>query len=467
MICTWERIYVEVVCVKKGREREMERSLGGVAEKRLYDAAARGDERALQELLVEDPFLLDRVSYTCPNKTPLHVATMQGHLAFVQEILNRNPQLAEELDSQQSSALHIASAKGYVEIARKLLSAAPEMCLSRDCQGRNPLHLAAMKGHVQVLAELIRTAPLAAREKLDRGLIVLHLCVKHCQLEALKILVPNLNELLNSKDDDGNTILHMAVMYKQIEIIQYLVGSTNIDVNAKNSKGQTAMAIIGQSPPDTRNSEIRKLLRPGLCTSNNTHTQPVKWLTKKRDAIMVVAILIATMAFQAGVSPAGGVWQEDLTQNPNGIPVINPHRAGEAIMAHYHPKAYKSFIRSNTIAFVSSLSTILLLISGLPFRRRLFMWILMVIMWLTVTSIAVTYAISIVVVTPRKDRKSLSHVIEIALAVWCGVMGILLLGNTIRLIDRWLKNKGIIVWRPRRFRHLVEVNHEHAIQESV
>ncbi|KAL0323726.1 UNVERIFIED_CONTAM: hypothetical protein Scaly_2339700 [Sesamum calycinum] len=405
----------------------MERSFEGVAEKRLYDAAARGDTRSLQELLEQDPLLLDR--------------------------------LAEELDLQQYSALHIASAKGYVEIARKLLSAAPDMCLFRDCQGRNPLHLAAMKGHVQVLAELIRKVPLAAGEKLDRGLSLLHLCVKYCQLEALKMLVPSMNELLNSKDDRGDTILHMAVRDKQIEIIQYLVGSTSIDINAKNSDGQTVIDILEQNPTDATNLEIRRILRPRLCNSSTTKIQqPEKWLTKKRDAIMVVAILIATMAFQAGVTPAGGVWQEDLIQDSNGNPVTYPHWAGEAIMARNHPKYYKSFMRANTVAFVSSLSTILLLISGLPFRRKLFLWILMIIMWLTITSIAVTYAISALVVTPKKNKKSLSHDIEISVTVWCCVMGILLVGNTVRLIDRWLKNKGIIVWRPRRFRNPSEIN---------
>ncbi|PIN07440.1 26S proteasome regulatory complex, subunit PSMD10 [Handroanthus impetiginosus] len=409
-----------------------------MTEKRLFDAAAKGDEEVLYELLQEDPLLLNRVSYTSPNKTPLHVATIHGHLPFVKQILSQNSLLAEELDSQQSSALHLASAKDHVEIVKELLRAAPGMCMSRDSQGRNPLHLAAIKGQVRVLGELFREAPFAAREKVDGGLSLLHLCFKYIQFEALKILVLQMNELLNWKDDDGDTILHMAVRDNRIEIIQYLVENNNIDMNSKNSKGQTPMSILDQAPPDTT-SEIRKILTPKLGNSNiNTQTKPVKWLTKKRDAIMVVAILIATMAFQAGVSPAGGVWQDDS----------DAHRAGEAVMAYNHPKAYKSFIRSNTIAFVSSLSTILLLISGLPFSRRLFMWILMVIMWLTVTSIAVTYAISIVAVTPKKDRKSLSHVIEIGLTVWCSVMGILLGGNTLRLIDRWLKNRGVTVWRP-------------------
>ncbi|KAL0372210.1 UNVERIFIED_CONTAM: hypothetical protein Scaly_0902600 [Sesamum calycinum] len=283
----------------------MERMPGEVAEKKLYDAAAKGDAQALRHLLDQDPLLLDRVSFTCSNKTPLHVAAMHGHLPIVQEILNQNRLLAEELDSQKSSPLHIASAKGYVEIANELLSAAPDMCLSRDSQGRNPLHLAAMKGHVQILAGLVQTAPRAAWEKLDRGQNVVHLCVIHCQLESLKILAQNLSEILNAEDDDGDSVLHLAVRFKQVETVRYLVESTNIDKNAKNCKGQTPLLILEQTPTDDRTTAaIRNFLRPPLCTSTSTQTQPAaKWLTRKRDSIMVVAILIATMAFQAGVNP--------------------------------------------------------------------------------------------------------------------------------------------------------------------
>ncbi|KAL0447363.1 UNVERIFIED_CONTAM: hypothetical protein Slati_1864200 [Sesamum latifolium] len=455
--------------------------LGEVAEKKLYDAAAKGNAQALRDLL-KDPLLLDRVSFTCSNKTPLHVAAMHGHLPIVQEILRQNRQLAEELDSQKSSALHIASAKGYVEMVNELLSAAPDMCLSRDSQGRNPLHLAAMKGHVRILAGLVQTAPLAAREKLDRGQNVLHLCVKHRQLESLRILVQNLSELLNAEDDDGDSILHLAVRFKQVErkgemniannytnlhnpeaktksmqTVQYLVESTNIDKDAKNCKGQTPLHILEQIPADDRTkAAIREFLGPPLCTSSSRQTQPAKWLTRKRDSIMVVAILIATMAFQAGVNPAGGFWQDNLTQDSQGNPVPNPHMAGEAVMAYNHPKVFKILLKSNTVAFVSSLSTILLLISGLPFRRRLFMWALMAIMWLAVTSIAVSYAAAIVVVTPRKYKESLGHVIWTGITVWWIVMGALLAVNTLRLISRWLQSKGVKLWPPKRFRNFIE-----------
>ncbi|KAL1552319.1 ankyrin repeat-containing protein ITN1-like [Salvia divinorum] len=426
----------------------------------LFESAAKGDVEALRQLLRTDSFLLERVSYTSPNNTPLHVAVLKGHLPYVEEILRLSPHLAGELNSQQSSPLHVALARGDVEIARRLIDAAPDMCLSRDSQGWNPVHLAAIKGCVQLLEELVPRAPTAARQKVG-GLNALHLCIEHGQLGALRVLVKEVNELVNAKNDDGDTILHMAVVGRKTEIIEYLLENGNVDINAKNSNDQTAKSLYEQIQPETQQeSGVAHVLCHGLNRLKRKHkdTQPVKWLTKKRDSIMVVAILIATMAFQAGVTPPGGVWQEDFIRHDNGTAVDNPHKAGESVMAYKSERAFKYFLRTNTVAFVTSLSTILLLISGLPFRRPLFMWILMVIMWLTVTTTAATYAISIFVVTPKKDRKSLSKVIGISLAVWCGVMLILLVGNTVRLIDKWLKNRGVVIWRPRRFRNVVEMS---------
>lgn len=191
---------------------------GEVTRKKLYDAATQGDATIFQELLQEDPYLLDVVSFPC-SRNLLHIATMHGQLGIVEEITRRNPRLARSLDSEKSSPLHIAAAEGKVEIASKLLSVAPEMCWLRDCHGMNPVHIASVNGHVEILEEIIRHDPLPAWEKVDRGQTVLHLCVKRGQLRILQVLVNNnLRELLYTTDYDGETLLHLAVRYEQVEV---------------------------------------------------------------------------------------------------------------------------------------------------------------------------------------------------------------------------------------------------------
>ncbi|GAB4854513.1 hypothetical protein Ancab_023093 [Ancistrocladus abbreviatus] len=147
--------------------------------------ALEGKVAILLNLLNEDPLILDRC---CISKgkfatSALHVAAERGHLEFSRQMLNRKPELAEQLDSNKSSPLHLSSAKGRVEIVKALI--------------------------------------IGGCERVNRNETVLHLCVKHGRLEALKLIVNSKigdSEMLNARDDDGNSLLHKAVADKQLEV---------------------------------------------------------------------------------------------------------------------------------------------------------------------------------------------------------------------------------------------------------
>ena len=52
-------------------------------ERRIYEAAVEGSVISLLNLLQEDPLVLDRFMVGCYAETPLHIASMLGHLDFV------------------------------------------------------------------------------------------------------------------------------------------------------------------------------------------------------------------------------------------------------------------------------------------------------------------------------------------------------------------------------------------------
>ncbi|XP_051137630.1 ankyrin repeat-containing protein ITN1-like [Andrographis paniculata] len=432
-------------------------------EKKLYNAAVKGSTESLQELLRQDPIILERAVANSFSETPLHVAAMLGHSDFVREIVRINPRLTNELNSMQSTPLHLASAKGHVEVVRILIYVDPQTCLARDRNQMTALHLAALKGRIEVVKVLLGEKPDAAQLSVHKGENILHMCVKHHQLEALKLLLDKVSdqELVNAKDSDGNTLLHLAVEHKQVETVEFLLSAPELDVNAKNLNRMTALDILIQSRSDLRDAEILESLKQanvdGVHDYNkgsrfqqdsvrNNHKLSFQtnlrnkgkhqeyWLEEKRSALMIVASLIATVAFQVGVNPPGGLWQDD---SKPGDP--HAHEAGYSILARNYPVEYVGFYIYNTISFISSLSIILLLISGLPVRRKIFVWILMVVTWAAITATALTYSLIISLLTPVERGKSMENVIGITIFVWIGLMALLLIVHTIRLIVKIVK----------------------------
>lgn len=156
----------------------------------------------------------------------------------------------------------------------------------------------------------------------------------------------------------------------------------------------------------------------------------VEFLRKMSDVIMVVVVLIATMAFQAAVSPPGGVWQDHSST----------HRAGEAVIASTNPELYKNFVRANMVAFVSSLITIFLLTTGLPSGHPFLMAAVMYTMWVSLASIGVSYGASVMVITPNLETLSLASVVKIVLVVSLSFYGIIILFLWIMRLYPWWKS---------------------------
>ncbi|KAK9683797.1 hypothetical protein RND81_10G165200 [Saponaria officinalis] len=316
------------------------------------------------------------------------------------------------------------------------------MCLARDVDGLNPLHVAATKGQVHVVDEILKVVPQAARERTNAGVTVLHLCVKHRQIDALKYLISVVDdaELLNLRDFDGNTILHLAVATKQPEMVKFLVKNKKMEKNAINTNGLTAMDIHIRSKTGINHSEIWAALKKAKALKAKIALKPrhkrKTWLESQRNALMVVASLIATMAFQVGINPPGGAWQDNM----------DGHIAGNSIMADVNKDQYDTLLIYNTVGLISSLSVILLLISGLP-CARLFVGILMITLWIAISATTLSYLVSVRYLTGNREflwpssgnHRAVVIAISVSICFWIVLLVVLLLANALRFIVKALR----------------------------
>ncbi|XP_066369384.1 uncharacterized protein [Miscanthus floridulus] len=73
-------------------------------------------------------------------------------------------------------------------------------------------------------------------------------------------------------------------------------------------------------------------------------------LEKARSLVMLLATLVVSITYSAGLDPPGGLWPDTR----------DGHRNGDPILLTTHPTRYKVFFYSNSAAFVASLIVILM-----------------------------------------------------------------------------------------------------------
>ncbi|CAN1154065.1 Ankyrin repeat-containing protein ITN1 [Linum perenne] len=444
----------------------------------LLVAAERGKCEVVSYLLSKSQWILLMMEIDSPT-TSLHVAASGGHTEIVKEILKVRSDFAWKRESSKGCIpLHQACSKGHLNVARELLKLDADLASVQDNDGRTPLHYAAMKGRVNIIDEILCFSLDSAHTITTRGETVLHMSVKNNQFEAVKYLVEKLNTtmILNRPDHDGNTILHLATAAKLSTMVIYLI-KVGIEVNAINQKGQTALDVVesdssssgpllilpalldagakkcSQLPPSSSGELIhhQEMFIPNSPSIDSTLLSPPpnkllptksprdhhhhrrshrrrrekqldiqnEGLRNARNTIAVVAVLIATVTFAAGINPPGGLNQ----------------RNGKAILGQQ--VSFKVFMVCNILALFSSLGIVILLVSIIPFRRKPMMTLLALahkVMWVSALFMATAYLAAVWTILPHGEAAWV-------VAIGGGSTALIFVGLSVLLVKYWMRKR--------------------------
>ncbi|GKV43476.1 hypothetical protein SLEP1_g50764 [Rubroshorea leprosula] len=254
--------------MKKGNNSLLRAGYGGWL---LYTAASAGDVAFVKELLERDPLLVfgegefgvtDMV-YAAARSKNSEVFRLLLDFSFSSRCCLGEAE-EQELSEGKSvfkaemmnRAVHAAARGGNLQILKELLEDCHDVLVYRDEQGSTILHTASGRGQVEVAKDLVSSFDIITSTD-NQGNTALHVAAYRGHLAVLEVLVLASPSVASVTNNHGDTFLHMAVdgfrapgfrqVDRQIELMKQLVSGKVMDireiVNVRNMDGRTALHV--------------------------------------------------------------------------------------------------------------------------------------------------------------------------------------------------------------------------------
>ncbi|KAF5464589.1 hypothetical protein F2P56_014658 [Juglans regia] len=329
----------------------------------LYLAAERHFSDLVSEILSKFKY----PAYDGPlGRTALHAAAFWDDKGMTQNILQRyGGDLCKQADQNGWTPLHMAAYMNNIEPTKLLLESDREVAYVKDAEGRIALHIAAHCNHSFVTEEILSKCPDCCEVVDNEGRNALHLAVTTNWQPHVALMIQDnssLRNLLNQKDNHGNTPLYYYC--NSLRYHERVLNSPRVEKMVFNKENQYACKVLLQSYHtvddqfkkmenffgDLENDKLfhrGRVLEVGFGAINmkEPKLEDVKLEEREKkmreedqttQASLVVAALVTTVTFAAGITMPGGFIGGDDHPHP-----------GSAVLEK--STAFKAFIITNAL----------------------------------------------------------------------------------------------------------------------
>ncbi|KAL6909907.1 hypothetical protein ACP4OV_001566 [Aristida adscensionis] len=148
----------------------------------------------------------------------------------------------------------------------------------------------------------------------------------------------------------------LAYIFLQVAITKHINSETKKAINSEmKDRNCCSVVLASVYTASTWLQNIRNFFSEPQKENENDQanwrkTQKKEAVEKARSLVLLLATLVVSITYQAGLDPPGGLWPDDQ----------DGHKNGDPILLTTHPTRYKIFFYSNSAAFVASVIVIMM-----------------------------------------------------------------------------------------------------------
>ncbi|KAA3463433.1 ankyrin-3-like [Gossypium australe] len=336
--------------------REMLRITDQESNTALHEAAGCGNVEVVKALLeFEDPDF--PYSANKKQETPLYIAAKRGDGGVLSVLLDKSTSTALG-GPHGRTVLHAAAMAGDAEAIRVILEKKGNLTRERDEDGHTPLHYAAHLGsRISVVEELLqRDVSAAYIGDKKRGMTPLLMAARQNNVGTVRMILSLCPDCCEKVDTKLEALPHgdIEIEYGSLRNLRNWEGAFGmtpqevynaLQYKKHHHKQEQISELLEEIENDQVAEEtVHPFRSPTISAPFRSPTTSAESLEKKREGHLVVAGLIATVTFAAAITVPGGFKSEKGSKE--GTPFL------------IHEAAFITFVISNALAFILSLSTL-------------------------------------------------------------------------------------------------------------